>query len=827
MGLRARKIHALSLLILLAALCSGVFLLAQDFSIGSYFIVNRYVLPRYSNKGKLQCIIYGNTAINEGSLIHLAFRPDKNAEESAHLRNIPYSPVAIMLDFVDGSYTSIRQVQTIKPEDPFPIPYKLGAKEKVISDWWNKEYCRHSQAWVFVEQIIIPEQGTPATGTGNAKDAPVIIASFDKNTSILASDETAFFRSRQLDADGVGFDAFSDRKFIHIRSNVRAIIHLGDNDKESDGEGSSSDDQDSGVLFASDSPAEVQSDTADIDLEHNVITLIGNVVVDDHKNRITCDKMEIYMEEDATDTLVGSADRPKAGKPDEPAADDEDEKKNSIRKIVCFGNVVCTMLDDSSGKDQTALCERAEYDIPKNEITMTGAHSDPGKVIPEDVFSTMERQIRAGTIATCPVMIQEKEWMIGSLFTIFLKENNRVKVKDIKVNYSDSLFAMNGENENGGTEESAKENAFTMILADNADINLEKNIVTLSGNVDIDDQSSRITCGEMKILLNGDEKEPAASDAAQQKENGEDESIFGSKNVSKVLCKGDVVYMERAKEDDPDSKNRIALADQADYDAVSETIVLTGSEHPTIMQGSDRLRGECIEIFSKENNRVKIRKVEFRIARNLLSQDDQDSADYTTTTVTADDADIQLNEKITLSRNVLVDSGDSRMNCGRMEIFLLNDDAPGTEKQPQTGSLLSSGDGYEFGNNISKIVCSNDVIYRRHSEGQEQIVLSREADYNAVSEVIVMTGAHSNPQEEIPQETFAEIKQAVEKTAVAGNDNVLGLEKCSIMMQGPNWIAGTPITIYPKEGNRIRIDAMKANLRQSSGSRNAEGEDRP
>ena len=825
MGLRARKIHALSLLLLLAtAFCAGAFLLAQDFSIGSYFVVNRYILPRYANNGKLQCIIYGNTAINEGSLIHLAFKPDRNAEESAHRRNIAYSPVAIMLDFVDGSYTSIRQVQTIKPEDPFPTPYRLGATEKAVHDWWSREYCKHSQAWVFVERIIPPGQTSFAAEDGREKDAPVIIATFDKNTNILASEETAFFRSRQLDADGVGFDAFSERKFIHIRSNVRAIIHLGDNDKKPDKEEDSAteEDQESGVLFASDSPAEVQSDTADIDLENNVITLLGNVIVDDHKNKITCNRMEIYMEENASDMLVGSADRPDAEKEDA-SEDDEDEKKNSIRKIVCIGDVVSSMYDESSKKNQTALCDRAEYNVPDNEITMTGAHSAPGKVIPEDVFGVMQRNVRANVLASCPVMMQEKEWMVGSRITILMNENNRVKVKDVKVNYSDSLLAMKEENGTEAAEakeDEGKEKTATMITADDADINLENNLITLSGNVDIDDQSSRITCKEMEIVLNGD-KEDAPEDAAGTKAGEEEENMFGNRSVSKVLCKGDVVYLERAKPDDPEGKNRIALADRADYDAVTEVIVLTGKEHPTIMQGSDRLRGERIEIFSKEDNRVKIRKVEFRIARNLLSQDDeQEDSELSSTTVTADDADIRLNEKITLSKNVVVDGGDSRMNCGRMEIFLLNDESK------QTDALVPDTKN-EFGNSISKIVCSNDVIYRRLSDGQEQVVLSREADYDAVGEVIVMTGAHSNPKAEIPPETYAEIEQSVSKKVPTGNSEGkgIGFEQCSIMMQGENWIAGTPITIHPKEGNRIKITSMKAGLRQGSGKKagSAEG----
>ena len=65
MGLRARKIHALSLLFILAAVFgSGAFLLAQDLSSGSHTVVKRYILPRYSNNGKLQCVIYGTQAIN-------------------------------------------------------------------------------------------------------------------------------------------------------------------------------------------------------------------------------------------------------------------------------------------------------------------------------------------------------------------------------------------------------------------------------------------------------------------------------------------------------------------------------------------------------------------------------------------------------------------------------------------------------------------------------------------------------------------------------------------------------------------------------------------
>ena len=111
-------------------------------------------------------------------------------------------------------------------------------------------------------------------------------------------------------------------------------------------------------------------------------------------------------------------------------------------------------------------------------------------------------------------------------------------------------------------EDEGKEKTATMITADDADINLENNLITLTGNVDIDDQSSRITCKEMEIVLNGD-KEDAPEDAAGTKAGEEEENMFGNRSVSKVLCKGDVVYLERAKPDDPAARQDPRLPHRA------------------------------------------------------------------------------------------------------------------------------------------------------------------------------------------------------------------------------------------------------------------------
>ena len=72
MGLRTRKIHALILLpVLFALFCAGTILPAQNLSSGSYTVLKRYIYPRYNGDNEIQYLVYGATAINQGSLIFL------------------------------------------------------------------------------------------------------------------------------------------------------------------------------------------------------------------------------------------------------------------------------------------------------------------------------------------------------------------------------------------------------------------------------------------------------------------------------------------------------------------------------------------------------------------------------------------------------------------------------------------------------------------------------------------------------------------------------------------------------------------------------------
>ena len=186
-----------------------------------------------------------------------------------------------------------------------------------------------------------------------------------------------------------------------------------------------------------------------------------------------------------------------------------------------------------------------------------------------------------------------------------------------------SGFQMNGVTDDNEAE------ASTVITASAADIDLENNIITLIGDVVVDDKSSKITCNKMTIYLEEDaadslvgtadkpvdstekkeekpEPAPAAvtADGKTPAEGDDKDKNDDSKNISRIVCSGDVVYLKRANPDDPDGQDQIAMSEHADYDARKEIIVMTGN--PVMMQGSNKMYGDRIEILIKEGNRMRV-----------------------------------------------------------------------------------------------------------------------------------------------------------------------------------------------------------------------------
>lgn len=183
-----------------------------------------------------------------------------------------------------------------------------------------------------------------------------------------------------------------------------------------------------------------------------------------------------------------------------------------------------------------------------------------------------------------------------------------------------------------------KEDKTTHITADAADIDLENNIITLLGNVDVDDGTNKITCNNMKVFLKEETDEPddekeksaagrkdekpapaavAASGKTEDKADDDEEDDSPSKSISKIICTGDVVYTKRSEKPGQD---QIAMSDRAEYDAAREVIVMTGDPNlnamraqrkeedlmPVLKQGTSKMACEKIEILIREGNRMMV-----------------------------------------------------------------------------------------------------------------------------------------------------------------------------------------------------------------------------
>ena len=134
-----------------------------------------------------------------------------------------------------------------------------------------------------------------------------------------------------------------------------------------------------------DSPTIVEAATMDIDIENNVATLLGNVVVDDQDVKITCDKMVIRLEDKQEEAQPGTEKKtekePNSGfsagdaQPADDASEDDPTAGKQLKQIECFGEVVITHRadpEDKNAKDQVATSDYAIYDLHAGTITLTG-----------------------------------------------------------------------------------------------------------------------------------------------------------------------------------------------------------------------------------------------------------------------------------------------------------------------------------------------------------------------------------------------------------------------------------------------------------------------
>ena len=170
-------------------------------------------------------------------------------------------------------------------------------------------------------------------------------------------------------------------------------------------------------------PTVVTAITMDFDMENDIATLLGDVVVDDPDLKVECNRMIIYMEDrkkaekDASDKVSSpeksaSPDTGKAEKSPESAGKDDDEDDSSggkqLDRIECMGDVVITTKPDpdKGGEgEQKATAGKAIYYYKTSVIEL------------------MDK----------PVVYTDGKIIYGRTITIYLEQGGRMKITQGRV----------------------------------------------------------------------------------------------------------------------------------------------------------------------------------------------------------------------------------------------------------------------------------------------------------------------------------------------------------------------------------------------------------
>lgn len=153
-------------------------------------------------------------------------------------------------------------------------PYLLGAGLADIADFWTLDRLAYSEGVLFSPECSVDPLNRNARGV-----------------------REVYFRSPQLDLDGVGFLAEFDRRRIQVNSDVRIVIRTEENDPRRF--------LVEGKIPPAHSPVTASADSLLIDMANNQIMLVGSVRISEEHGTLECDRFSIFLGE--TDAAVPRA----------------------------------------------------------------------------------------------------------------------------------------------------------------------------------------------------------------------------------------------------------------------------------------------------------------------------------------------------------------------------------------------------------------------------------------------------------------------------------------------------------------------------------------
>jgi lipopolysaccharide transport protein LptA len=508
-------------------------------------------------------------------------------------------------------------------------PYMLGTSPMLAAEFWKDK--TNSLGFISTSKAIVIQE-----------------------SKMVSGDKEVFFRSPQLDLNGVGFTANFGTRIIKVLQKVDIIVRMNPYKK--------------GVKPAKNDIVKVKSDSMIMDMEKNLITLIGNVKVDDASFQIFCERLELDLNKDE--------DKDDTGKKSE-----EGISPGGISKISCLGKVriIRKLSADEIKKNgsQKAFADKAVYLKNKEQIILTGKNPQIHRgndMISGDKIILWKDSERLQAFKNCLVETADKKspdskkTELTSDFIDFDYSKNlgiftgnvRVKNTAFKLNCNKMTVHLQDMKKSGKKElgkiictgsviandPRARVNCDRMVItfkdivpggkksdaaisakreidlikcydnvhmvnkpkdkkasptninSDKAFLNIRGNIADLIGNVKIEETRFDLACKKMKIFAKDITLEQAAKNTAENLENPDDTpkhiGIGDTKELTKIICLEDVVMKRKAS-----GSLQKACGDKAVYIINDHTITLTGTKSkPTLQRGPTIMEGKKIILWT-------------------------------------------------------------------------------------------------------------------------------------------------------------------------------------------------------------------------------------
>lgn len=468
----------------------------------------------------------------------------------------------------------------------------------------------------------------------------------NRTTKAASGEGKVSFRSPAMDIQGIGFVADSTSSTLSVTENVQIVLRP--DFAEIDFQAPKSLPETPGLVY-------VWANRLDIDFDKGLITLNGDVRIDDKSGRVTCDRLILMLDQEKSSRTSQSVTPGLAG-------------ASGIQQVECIGNVVVRAKDENGewpDEPQEAYADRIYYLIKSGKLVLSGQS---------------------------PRLVQGSDQLSG---------------KRIEIQQQTGKIIIDGSGHISTRSGRIDQQEPTEVFAEKMVWLPEENKAELAGNVTIEDQDLKIACQKILFHLTSENNQPAPRE--------ENRILTGSSSISggALLAGGDKqlhyaecfdsVSIQRRGSTIRDER---AAADYARYNP-GEGVIVLGGVRPELSRGSDRLSAETITFYPEKNT---VHADGDCII--LLTRQQKDATPALPTRVRADHADFDYQaNRGTFSGKVKITDPQLDVECDTMTIVL----SENTPNNPVQDNNLTTMPQYTA-RELTEIICVGDVLLERKKE---------------------------------------------------------------------------------------------------------------